>query len=738
MKNLKMFFPFLLAFFNIDAQAKMDKKERLELTDEQKAELDAKANKEGFSEKYLKDFNAEIGAEEEEEEDDTEIQALAAKYMSDDAGDEVQGSEEQEEEGDDSADESKSAKTPAKKVSSKQLLTKMDSRLQKLEADNKKLANLPEDDSSVETINASHMKNAIVRHSKTHLFAQDHSWNAFEGRPWNEAARQAFSGQAITAETNWTDTANIDKLNTDIQAYYRKEEQRIHDTMLDGLEMKKYVELISGVSDEYIHTQIVTGEITQSLKAKFLPKNKVKFVAEKGKVRDIQIDMEFKGYELKKLEKSYLKNIATLGIKDSDPHKMTFVYFVVGKIMARARKEDKIVMGRGVYFKDEERDTPASFMNNFSGFLKLYRDARGVKYRPFKMGRPTEVGIYDYLKLMCEKLPYDVRILPDLQLVLSPYWKRKYNEARKNLYGGNTDYKGDTDTVDDFPNIELVTYDQMEGEDFIYITTKDNEYALTDKPNEDGFIQFRKGGSDPRDIQAYGDYKLAAYVAMFGRKQYDLPENSYENQLVFSNDVEVLTNTYVPVPANTATPSVKDHGSIVVGANNTEATNITGFTDATPGERIYVLGNADANKSTVKHGGNIILKDGADFVASNGSLLVLHALDGGKFIEIERKVVGAEEEEQPVILAANATTADATQGNSFVTSSNTQATAITNIENAVPGERYTITGSGDAGANATTIANGGNFFLSADITLAAGVFLTVELNGGKFIEVDRG
>ena len=146
-----------------------------------------------------------------------------------------------------------------------------------------------------------------MKHSRTHLFGIHAGWNAFEGRPWNEAARQALEGQSITAETNWTETANIDKLNSDIQDYFRKDPMRIHDTILDGLEMKKYVELISGVSDEYIHTQIVTGEITQSLKSQFLPKNKVKFEAEKGKVRDIQIDMLYKGYELKKMEKVLLK-----------------------------------------------------------------------------------------------------------------------------------------------------------------------------------------------------------------------------------------------------------------------------------------------------------------------------------------------------------------------------------------------------------------------------------------------
>lgn len=726
-----------MAFFAIDMQAKMDNKERLDLNDDQKKELDAKAGKPGFAERFMKDFNTEIGAEEEAEEDDAEIQALAATYMSedDDAGDETETGDE----GDQKPEASASGKTPANKkagTQNKKLLTTMDSRIKTLEAQNKQLANLPEGDEQVEKINASQMKNATLRHSKTHLFASNNTWDAFEDRPWNQAAKQALAGEAITAETNWTETANIDKLNSDLQDYFRKDPMRIHTTLLDGLQMKKYVELVSGVSDEYIHNMIVTGEITQSLKSKFLPKNRVKFEVEKGKVRDIQIDMLFKGYELKKLEKSYLKNIAQLAINDSNPHKMTYVNYVVSEIMKRARKEDKIVMGRGVYFADPDRSTPASFMNNFSGFLKLYADARGVKYRAFKMGKPTEVNIYDYVNTMCEKLPFDIRILPDLQFVLSPYWERKYNDAREALKGPNKNYDGDTKHVDNFANIELVTYDQMEGEDFMYITTKDNEYALTDKPSEDGFIQFQKGGENPRDIKAFGDYKLSAFVAVFGRKQYGLPENSFENQLVFSNDVEVLTNTYVPVSANNATPSLKDHHSIVVGANNTEATNITNFTDAKVGERVYILGNADANKSTVKNNANIILEGGADFVANNGSLLVLQALDGGKFIEIDRKVIGAEEEEAAVVIAPDATTADAANGSNFVTSANTQATALTDIENAVEGERYTITGGSDAFA--TTIANGGKFFLTGDITLENGVFLTVEFTGGKFREIDRG
>ena len=700
----------------------------LELSDEDQQKLDAAAKQEGFAARFMAKYNDELEAKDASaaidafmKENDIDASASSENGEEDETGTEIPK--------DDASLDAK-VKALMKEVSGVKAENK------ELKGNIAKLEKLPDAETAPETITAN-LSKMKISHSKTHLFASNNQFDAFADRPWNQATKQALAGLPITAATDWTQTANIDKLNADIQDYFRKDPQMIHTTMLDGLEMKKYVELISGVSDEYLHTSIVTGEITQSLKKKFLPKNKVKFEVEKGKVRDIQIDMLFEGYELKKLEKSYLKNIAALGITDSNPHKMRFVMYVVTEIMKRARKEDKIVMGRGVYFADPNRNTPASFMNNFSGFLKKYKDARGVKYRAFKMGKPTPENIHDYVKTMCERLPYDVRILPDMQYVLSPTWKRRYNEARKLKYGGNTDYNGDTDNVDDFSNIELVTYDQMEGEDFMYITTKDNEYALTDKPGEDGFIQFVKSGDNPRNIKAFGDYKLGTFVAVFGRKQDDLPANSYENQLVFSNDVEVLVDSYIPVAANDATPSLALHHSIVVGANNTAATNITAFDDITPGERIYVLGNADANRSTIKNGTNIILEGGADFTLSNGDLMVLQGLEGGKAIEISRKTVGDDPEPEVTILAPDATTADAADGTSFVTSENTQATALTTIENAVSGERYTITGGGGT-TNATTIANSGNFFLTGAVTLTDGTYITVEYTGSKFVETARG
>lgn len=259
---------------------------------------------------------------------------------------------------------------------------------------------------------------------------------------------------------------------------------------------------------------------------------------------------------------------------------------------------------------------------------------------------------------------------------------------------------------------------------------------LTDKPGEDGFIQFQKGGADnPRNMRAYGDYKLSAFVAAFGRKEYDKSALDFDNQLVFSNDVEVLTTSYVPVSANNATPSLEKHHSLIIGDNNTENTDITNLLNGTPGKRVYLLGNGTDFVSTVKNNTNIILADG-DFALEKGNLLVLQALAGGKYIEISRSVSGEVATPEPVLLAADATTADAALGTEFITQANTGATALTTIENAIAGERYTITGGSDT--NATTIANGGNFFLTGAISLTDGAFLTVEFTNGKFVEIARG
>ncbi|MEI6577757.1 MAG: hypothetical protein WCO63_16405, partial [Bacteroidota bacterium] len=83
-------------------------------------------------------------------------------------------------------------------------------------------------------------------------------------------------------------------------------------------------------------------------------------------------------------------------------------------------------------------------------------------------------------------------------------------------------------------------------------------------------------------------------------------------------------------------------------------------------------------------------------------------------------------------------TPDVAGGTDFVTNVNTVATAITDLDNAIYNRIYTFYGTGDT--HASTIANAGNFSLSAAMTLSAGHWIKLQKNkvDGKFYEISRG
>lgn len=90
------------------------------------------------------------------------------------------------------------------------------------------------------------------------------------------------------------------------------------------------------------------------------------------------------------------------------------------------------------------------------------------------------------------------------------------------------------------------------------------------------------------------------------------------------------------------------------------------------------------------------------------------------------------------VLAANATTLDASKGSYFITSLNSAPTALASIANAAVGQTIVIQGGG-TGANATSIANAGAFSLTAAMSLTLGSYIKLYVRGaGDFVELDRG
>src|SRR5690606_3751578 len=149
--------------------------------------------------------------------------------------------------------------------------------------------------------------------------------------------------------------------------------------------------------------------------------------------------------------------------------------------------------------------------------------------------------------------------------------------------------------------------------------------------------------------------------------------------LFWCNDVELLTDVKVPIPADDTTPSAKYHNVLVTSAN-TGATAITNIDDAENGKFYYLHGGSDTNASTIANSGNFELT-GSITLDSKAMIKLYKRPSDGKFVEIMR-----DEDVSPVefvVIAPDATTADAADGTRFITSANTQATALTDIENAV-------------------------------------------------------
>lgn len=716
--------PFVAALIGFDPEAK----EKLELSQEDKDKLDQDSGLEGFADAFMKYYNENYAV------DQGEANQAYEQFMREYNASEppVEGSE-----GNNGGKKPKAEHQEVPKGDEKSLVQQLKEVIkagEKLLQTNEeqaatieKLKNLPEEDTPEAKVPTGKSKENQMKHSTTHLFGSGHSYDSLN-RPWNRAAADG----KIKSATVW-DKVNIDKLNEDLGAYSRRNSSEIMSMIMDGYDIPEHWFNISNIQDEHVFAMIATGEITQGFKKSWLPKNKQRFVPIKNKVFDKQIDITWQPSELKSIEKSWLNQFFNEG---STPYKMSFAAYLWNELLKQARKEDKISIFKGVHYDTENlpEGVAGSFLNSMSGYLKLVEQNRGVTYLAHDLPVLTPANTYDVIQDWVEnKLPIDFKNQPGLKLQLGTDTHRWYVESRESKKGLIQDYQRNATTVEKFPNIEFVPIPQFEGIGHIDIQPEGNCGLMFDKPGEEGMLTVE---TNRRAIDAFADYKQGVGFKAFGAKVDPNAELDYNDQIFFSNNVDLASNTFVPVAQNDATPSVKDHGSLLIGSNNTAATNITQLDDVVAGKTYVLRGNADANISTVKDGANIFLKGDADFPLNDGNEIVLIGLVGGKVIEFSRKVAGEVAEPEKVELGDGATTADAQNGTHFITVENTGATAITNITNAVASEVYTIEGGSDT--NSSTIADGGNFLLTAAFSAALGAYIKLKYNGSIFVEIERG
>ena len=565
-----------------------------------------------------------------------------------------------------------------------------------------------------------------ITHSASHLFGSTKAYDAFEERNWN-----ARAAGLTTAATNFTDQPTVQKLNNDLDLYFRENPEELKSLHRDNFGLPAFWNKRTKVDDKVADATIATAEISQARKLPWLPKNRQIIRPEEGQIFPIQIDIEYVGYFLQKIEASWLNMMNKEG---SQPYKISFVRFLVSEIDKKARQEDRIATIKGVYVETpEDATTPGRFINRQNGLLYLAQQARDVtkKYRPFDLGTPTPTKIVDYVDNFIKQLPYDVRTQQGLVLYLSDFWLKAYKRRSETLFGGNNDYTGYPTNPKDYNNIKFEMLVDMEGSDFMFMTFDDNIEVLENIPAEKSMYHFEYL---KRMVYIWADYKMGVRFLHIGNPVVEGDPLEFSVQTVWSNTAPVFPKDFF-VPVNDdATGKVKVNFKNLYVTKDW-ATDITEFTNTTPGTIIKIKGDTQlAAVKNVVDGAKVDLAGNVAFNLKSGGTLTLYVNADGTVKELSRTTAP----ETNVVSDVNFDTAtvDANLGSIF--RYNGAATkAITGIQNGVEGKTIKIFGTDTVSVDVTFSDTGNINVASAATLLDATDYLQLTLVDGVWVETGR-
>jgi len=569
-------------------------------------------------------------------------------------------------------------------------------------------------------------------------------YNSSNNRRWNRLYKQVMNGGrqaelAILEVKASTYTKNdYTQIVADLGEYSRQDLGILISFEHDNRQLPKNWRTLSNVDDEAVIVNLFVGNnYTQPRKMGWLPKGNIKWEPEIAKVRPEQIDVEILGYELQKMEETWLMNAKSTNLSKSgsSPFKMPFVQFLLQKIANAANKDDIITAMNGVYAPTSDTATVAGkAINTFDGVRKQINiKIAERKVVPFNIGKPVIGSLLDYVDSMVMSVPEQHRKMEELVYYIPYNHYKSYLEQYESTKGAYPSYTPDKDTayVWGHTNIRFEPLMYMGNSNRHFITHEDNIVLLENIPNEGGLMT--NAVYEERKITVIADYKKGTAFVATGRVKAE-GEIDYVDQLIWCNNVVDLDDTFIDAAADDSTPSVKLHTSLNLPAN-TVATAITNIDDAVTGDFITLKGTSATNSSTIANSGNFILKAGAWTAVVNQYITLLKRSDG-KLVEYARGTY-VTELAGGIMLAANATTINASTGKIFYTSANSGATSLTAISNAVEGETYRIIGAGGT-TNATTITTSNFTYIASNITLTDGVWIDLIYNGVDFSEVRRG
>ncbi len=527
-----------------------------------------------------------------------------------------------------------------------------------------------------------------------------------------------------------TTSVDYTALGSDLGNQYRiRMQDRIQSFLVELPSVEKLFPVQSGYQDQAVLVNMfMSDDFSQAGNTGSTFANVVSgsynFEPEILQMRDVMFAQKFTN--LKAIEKQW---IGYLNKEGSDTMKWSFIEYLLIEAGKKLHNERELrrVKGKYVAPTTNVKGTALGACNGLYEFIKS--KVANYQIKEFELGLPTTSNIDTYVYDMISAIPAEIRDSGMLVLYMPSIWLAHYNKKLETVYGANTNYIGDINWVKEYPAVKIEAVPNADMYGRFIATLRGNISLFEDVPGE--MYNFSIEQED-WTLKVWSNWRESVWAFLVGKKFASAGEQDYDHQMIFVNDQHFSPTYYHPMTADDATPSVAQHNRLVSVANSA-ATAITNIDDATVGELVYVRCGSLTNAITIAKSDNFSIISAAWEPEAVGEEIVLMKRSDGKFIEIERinAVTTA------IAFDADDATPSVSGGTVFVTNANTQATAITNLDNATAEVIYTIHGAGTT--NASTIANSGNFVLTAAMTLAAGAWIRLiqSSSTGKFTEIDR-
>jgi len=571
----------------------------------------------------------------------------------------------------------------------------------------------------------------------THLFGDNQSFNAIDSKhPYNMRAYAAMAARNGVIVNGAREASSLDysSLAADLGDFYRvRKQERIQSFLQELPSLTKIFNLESNYQDQAVLVNMfLTDDFSQAdstaLGSVFanMVKGGFKFEPEILTMYSVMFAHTFSS--LTALEKSW---IGYLNREGSSTMKWSFIEYILVEVGKKLKNEQEIRRIRGVR-KDPTVNVAGTSLGASNGLLKFIKNQIALfKVKPFSLGEWNSGNIANYVYAATQMVPEVLRDSGRIVLYMSTDALSTYHKNLETLYGLNRDYAANIQYVKEYPSVKIVAIPGMAPSKRMIWTVEGNLCLFEDKPGEMLNFQLEQRNWT---LEVWSNWKESFWAYLTGRKYASAAEmpGDYSTQLIFCNDVDEPADYYLAMETNDTTPSVLNHSSLV-SVGNSQATAITDIDDCAVGQEVRIRCGNGTNPITIAAAGKFSLITAA-WNPVVGDTIFLKKRSDGKFIELNRTNATSDS----IAFDADDTTPSVTGGTSFITNANTQATAITTLDNAVAGVVYTLHGAG--GANASTIANAGNFVLTGAMTLSAGTYIKLQKSAinAKFYEIERG